>query len=85
MALLNEQYFADPISTFSVKMHTLTTIKRSMAVGFGVSLVLITIFLMIDLQIDQKMMPKRYVPMNSRDDTDLRAIFQALKRKFQFE
>lgn len=62
-------------------------LKKRLAVEFGISLVLITIFLVIDSEMDLKMMPKLYIPMdkriNSRDDTDLRGVFQALERKFE--
>lgn len=56
--------------------------------GFGVSLVLITILLVADLQMDLNMTPKQYLPMHGKvhtgNDTDHNGVFQAFQRKFQF-
>lgn len=63
-------------------------LKERLAVGFGVSLVLITILLVVDLQMDLNMTPKQYLPMHGKvhtgSDTDRSGVFQAFKRKFQF-
>lgn len=64
-------------------------LKERLAVGFGVSLVLITILLVADLQMDLNMTPKQYLPMHGKvhtgnNDTDHSGVFQAFKRKFQF-
>lgn len=64
-------------------------LKERLAVGFGVSLVLITILLVADLQMDLNMTPKQYLPMHGKvhipnDTNDRNGVFQAFKRKFQF-
>lgn len=63
-------------------------LKERLAVGLGVSLVLVTILLIADLQMDLNMTPKQYIPMHGKvhisNDTDSTGVFQAIKRKFQF-
>lgn len=63
-------------------------LKERLAVGLGVSLVLVTILLIADLQMDLNMTPKQYLPMHGKvhigNDTEATGVFQAFKRKFQF-
>lgn len=79
------------IETIPGKMHIIRSmkLKERLAVGLGVSLVLITILLVVDLQMDLNMTPKQYLPMHGKvhtgvNESDRSGVFQAFKRKFQF-
>lgn len=64
-------------------------LKERLAVGLGVSLVLITILLIADLQMDMSMSKGHFMvpPMHARvyppNDTDRAGVFTAFKQKFQ--
>lgn len=63
-------------------------LKERLAVGLGISLVLITILLIADLQMDMRMSKGHFVlPMHAKiapgNDTDRNGVFSAFKRKFQ--
>lgn len=63
-------------------------LKERLAVGFGVSLVLITILLVVDLQMDLNVTRGNLMPMHGKvytgNDTDRNGVFTAFRRKFQF-
>lgn len=66
-------------------------LKERLAVGLGVSLVLITILLIADLQMDMHMSKGHLVavppPMHAKlvapNDSDRSGVFSAFKHKFQ--
>lgn len=64
-------------------------LKERLAVGLGVSLVLITILLIADLQMDMNMskghlmLPPMHAKLNALNDSDRNGVFSAFKRKFQ--
>lgn len=63
-------------------------LKERLAVGFGISLVLITILLVADLQMDLNMSRDHLVvPMHGKvytgNNTDHNGVFTAFKKKFQ--
>lgn len=63
-------------------------LKERLAVGLGISLVLVTILLVADLQMDLNMAPKHlYVPMHGKvvisNESDKGGIFATFKKKFQ--
>lgn len=63
-------------------------LKERLAVGFGVSLVLFTLLLVIDLQMDLGMSKSNYVPANYHGrvkyvaDEDKTGVFKEFQRKF---
>lgn len=63
-------------------------LKERLAVGFGVSLVLFTLLLVIDLQMDLGMSKSNYVPANYHgrvkyiQDEDKTGVFKEFQRKF---
>lgn len=63
-------------------------LKERLAVGFGVSLVLFTLLLVIDLQMDLGMSKSNYVPANYHarvkyvPDEDKTGVFKEFQRKF---
>lgn len=64
-------------------------LKERLAVGFGVSLVLITILLVADLQMDLNASRAAHLyPMHAKvyvgNDTDRDGVFNAFRRKFRF-
>lgn len=64
-------------------------LKERLAVGFGVSLVLITILLVADLQMDMNASRGGHLyPMHGKvfvgNDTDRDGVFTAFRRKFKF-
>lgn len=63
-------------------------LKERLAVGLGISLVLVTILLVADLQMDLNMTQKHlYVPMHGKvvinNESDKNGIFATFKKKFQ--
>lgn len=63
-------------------------LKERLAVGFGISLVLITILLVADLQMDLNMSRGHLVlPMHAKvvssNDTDTNGVFSAFRKKYQ--
>lgn len=64
-------------------------LKERLAVGLGVSLVLITILLIADLQMDLNMskghlyVPPMHAKIYTGNDTDRNGVFTAFKQKFQ--
>lgn len=64
-------------------------LKERLAVGLGISLVLITILLIADLQMDLKMskghlfMPPMHAKVYPGNNTDHSGVFTAFKQKFQ--
>lgn len=65
-------------------------LKERLAVGLGVSLVLITILLIADLQMDLNMskghlyVPPMHAKIYPVNNTDRGGVFNAFKEKFQF-
>lgn len=63
-------------------------LKERLAVGFGVSLVLFTLLLVIDLQMDLGMSKSNYIPANYHgrvkyvQDEDVGGVFKEFQRKF---
>ena len=63
-------------------------LKERLAIGFGVSLVLFTLLLVIDLQMDLGMSKNNFVPANYHGrvkyikDEDDTGVFKDFKRKF---
>lgn len=74
----------------SEKMYLMRSmkLKERLAVGFGVSLVLFTLLLVIDLQMDLGMSKSNYVPSNSHArvkyvvEDDKTGVFKEFQRKF---
>lgn len=65
-------------------------LKERLAVGLGVSLVLITILLIADLQMDMNMSkghlmvpPPMHAKLVAPNDSDRNGVFSAFKEKFQ--
>lgn len=62
-------------------------LKERLALGLGVSLVLITILLIADLQMDISMPKNHLLPMHAKvwggNDTDRNGVFTSFKQKFQ--
>jgi hypothetical protein len=77
-------------SYISDKMYLMRSmkLKERLAVGFGVSLVLFTLLLVIDLQMDLGMSKSNYVPGNYHgrvkyvQDEDKTGVFKEFQRKF---
>lgn len=65
-------------------------LKERLAVGLGVSLVLITILLIADLQMDmhmtkgQMLVPPMHAKLVAPNETERTGVFTAFKEKFQF-
>lgn len=64
-------------------------LKERLAVGLGVSLVLITILLIADLQMDVNLskghlMLPMHAKLTAPNDSDRNGVFSAFKEKFQF-
>ena len=61
-------------------------LKERIAVGFGVSLVLFTLLLIVDLQMDLGVSNKHLGPAHDRvkyvQDVDKTGVFREFKRKF---
>jgi hypothetical protein len=82
--------FAKYFSYISDKMYLMRSmkLKERLAVGFGVSLVLFTLLLVIDLQMDLGMSKSNYVPSNYHgrvkyvQDEDKTGVFKEFQRKF---
>lgn len=80
----------DFLCKFSKKMYFLRSmkLKERLAVGLGVSLVLFTLLLVIDLQLDLGMSKNGFVPANYHGrvkyikDEDKSGVFKEFKRKF---
>lgn len=78
------------LSYISEKMYLMRSmkLKERLAVGFGVSLVLFTLLLVIDLQMDLGMSKSSYVPANTHArvkyvaDDDKTGVFKEFQRKF---
>lgn len=64
-------------------------LKERLAVGLGVSLVLITILLIADLQMDVNlskghlMLPPMHAKLIAANSSDRNGVFSAFKQKFQ--
>lgn len=77
-------------SNISDKMYLMRSmkLKERLAVGFGVSLVLFTLLLVIDLQMDLGMSKSNYLPANYHGrvkyvaDEDKSGVFKEFQRKF---
>lgn len=90
IALLVATKFTKYFSSFSDKMYLMRSmkLKERLAVGFGVSLVLFTLLLVIDLQMDLGMSKSNYVPGNYHgrvkyvQDDDKTGVFKEFQRKF---
>lgn len=86
IAIKFNKYF----SYISDKMYLMRSmkLKERLAVGFGVSLVLFTLLLVIDLQMDLGMSKSNYVPVNYHgrvkyiQDEDKTGVFKEFQRKF---
>lgn len=82
--------FTKYFSYISDKMFLMRSmkLKERLAVGFGVSLVLFTLLLVIDLQMDLGMSKSNYVPANYHgrvkyiQDEDKTGVFKEFQRKF---
>lgn len=82
--------FTKYFSYISDKMYLMRSmkLKERLAVGFGVSLVLFTLLLVIDLQMDLGMSKSNYVPSNYHgrikyvQDEDKSGVFKEFQRKF---
>jgi extracellular serine/threonine protein kinase FAM20C len=61
-------------------------LKERLAVGFGVSLVLFTLLLIVDLQMDLGVSSNHLVPAHARvkygKEEDTNGVFRDFKRKF---
>lgn len=81
---------SDYISCISDKMFLMRSmkLKERLAVGFGVSLVLFTLLLVIDLQMDLGVSKSNYMPANYHgrvkyvQDEDKSGVFKEFQRKF---
>lgn len=90
IALLVAAKFTKYFPSFSDKMYLMRSmkLKERLAVGFGVSLVLFTLLLVIDLQMDLGMSKSNYVPGNYHGrvkyvpDDDKTGVFKEFQRKF---
>lgn len=90
IVLLVSTRFAKYFSYISDKMYLMRSmkLKERLAVGFGVSLVLFTLLLVIDLQMDLGMSKSNYVPANYHGrvkyvpDEDKTGVFKEFQRKF---
>lgn len=77
-------------NSYSDKMFLMRSmkLKERLAVGFGVSLVLFTLLLVIDLQMDLGMSKSNYIPANYHgrvkyvQDEDVGGVFKEFQRKF---
>lgn len=82
--------FTKYFNYISDKMYLMRSmkLKERLAVGFGVSLVLFTLLLVIDLQMDLGMSKSNYVPGNYHgrvkyiQDEDKTGVFKEFQRKF---
>lgn len=82
--------FTDHSNYISDKMYLMRSmkLKERLAVGFGVSLVLFTLLLVIDLQMDLGMSKSNYDPANYHgrvkyiQDEDKTGVFKEFQRKF---
>ena len=89
-AILVTDKLIDFLCKFSKKMYFLRSmkLKERLAVGLGVSLVLFTLLLVIDLQLDLGMSKNGFVPANYHGrvkyvkDEDKSGVFKEFKRKF---
>lgn len=78
------------LSYISEKMYLMRSmkLKERLAVGFGVALVLFTLLLVIDLQMDLGMSKSNYVPSNTHArvkyvaEDDKTGVFKEFQRKF---
>jgi hypothetical protein len=78
------------LNFYSDKMFLMRSmkLKERLAVGFGVSLVLFTLLLVIDLQMDLGMSKSNYIPANYHGrvkyvkDEDVGGVFKEFQRKF---
>jgi hypothetical protein len=90
VALQASERFTKYFSYISDKMYLMRSmkLKERLAVGFGVSLVLFTLLLVIDLQMDLGMSKSNYNPANYHgrvryvDNEDKSGVFKEFQRKF---
>lgn len=87
----NSYFKADPSDKKGANMFLMRSmkLKERLAVGFGVSLVLFTLLLVIDLQMDLGMSKSNYIPSANYhgrvkyvQDEDVGGVFKEFQRKF---